>query len=319
MRTVRTVLGDINPKDMGVTDAHDHLIRTGGLEVLKDRDFLMDNVDKAVQEAQYFAAGGGKTLVDMGAVSLGRDIRKLVEVAKRVPVHIIAATGFHMAEFYDTRIHWMMKYTVDQIVEFLVADVQQGIDIHDYMGPIVERSKARAGVIKVATSYGHIAPFELKAIQTVALAQKETGALISTHAQFGTMALEQVELLKKYGANPERIVVGHVQRNPDLWYHKKIAATGASVMYDGAYRIKYLPDSSRVELIRGMIKAGYGKHIVLGVDAGRASYQKVYGGGVGIDYDVKVFLPRLREEGIPEEAIQDIFVNNPARLFAMEA
>jgi predicted metal-dependent phosphotriesterase family hydrolase len=30
---IRTVLGDINPKENGITDTHDHLIRTGGIEV----------------------------------------------------------------------------------------------------------------------------------------------------------------------------------------------------------------------------------------------------------------------------------------------
>jgi phosphotriesterase-related protein len=132
------------------------------------------------------------------------------------------------------------------------------------------------------------------------------------------MAVEQVESLTKYGADPERIILGHVQRNPDPWYHKKICSMGASLMYDGGYRIKYLPDSSRVMLIRSLIEAGYQKHVVLGVDAGRASYQKAYGGGVGIDYDLTVFRPRMIEEGIPEDAIDDIFVNNPSRLFSIE-
>ncbi len=318
MRIIRTIRRDIDPRETGITDSHDHLIRTGGLEVLHDSDFLMDSVDKAVEEAQRFVNAGGKTLVDMGAVSLGRDIRKLLEVAQRVPIHIIAATGFHMAQFYDTRVHWVTKYTVNQIADLLIADVMEGIDVYDYMGPIVERSSAKAGVIKVATGYSCIKPFEHKALKAVAVAQKETGALISTHTQFGTMALEQVQLLTEYGVNAERIVLGHVQRNPDPWYHRKLAATGATLMYDGAYRIKYWPDSQRVDLIRSMIEAGYQKHLLLGVDAGRSSYQKAYGGGVGIDYDLTVFMPRLREEGIPEDAIQDIYVNNPARLFAME-
>jgi phosphotriesterase-related protein len=318
MKAVRTILGDIDPKDMKATNCHDHLIRTGGLEVLHDSDFLMDDVDKAVEEAQRFADAGGNTLVDMGAVSLGRDIGKLLEVANRVDINIIAATGFHMAQFYDTRIHWVTKYTVNQVADLLIADVMEGIDIYDYMGPIVERSNAKAGVIKVATSYGCIKPFEQKTLQAVAIAQQETGALISTHTQFGTMALEQIQALTKYGADPERVVLGHVQRNPDPWYHKKLVSTGATLMYDGAYRIKYWPDSQRVELIRAMVEAGYQKHLLLGVDAGRSSYQKAYGGGVGIDYDLSVFMPRMRDEGIPEDAVQDIFVNNPARLFAIE-
>lgn len=50
----------------------------------------------------------------------------------------------------------------------------------------------------------------------------------------------------------------------------------------------------------------------------RADLQKAYGAGAGIDYDLTVFVPRLREEGIPEDAIEDMLVNNPARLFAIE-
>lgn len=319
MKVIRTITGDIDSKDMGVTDAHDHLIRMGGMEaILLGDDFLVNDVEKSTKEAKSFVAAGGKTLVDMGAVGLGRDIRKLLKVAKGAKLQVVAATGFHKGAFYDNATHWIAQYTVEQVAELLAAEVMEGIDIYDYMGPIVERSKAKAGVIKIATGYGKITPFEKKFIHAAALAQIETGAPISTHTQQGTMAVEQIEELMKYGVAPEQIIVGHVQRNPDPWYHKKIAKMGASLMYDGAYRVKYWPDSDRVMLIRSLIEEGYQHHILLGVDAGKASYQKAYGGGVGIDYDLTVFRPRMLEEGIPEDAVEDIFVNNPARLFAME-
>jgi len=319
MTVVRTINGDIDPKRLGVTDAHDHLIRIGGMEaILLGKDFLLNDVQKAIEEASSFVAAGGESLVDMGAIGLGRDIRKLLKVTENVKLNIIAATGFHKGEFYDNATHWVNTYSVETIAELLIADIEEGIDIYDYMGPVVERSLAKAGVIKIATGYGTITPFEDKFIHAAALAQKETGAAISTHTQHGTMAVEQVQRLTKYGASPERIILGHVQRNPDPWYHKRICSMGASLMYDGGYRIKYLPDSSRVNLIKMLIDAGYEKHILLGVDAGKASYQKAYGGGVGIDYDLTVFKPRMIEDGIPENAIEDIFVNNPARLFALQ-
>jgi phosphotriesterase-related protein len=132
------------------------------------------------------------------------------------------------------------------------------------------------------------------------------------------MAYEQAERLISYGVKPERIVLGHVQRNPDIWYHKKIAAMGVNFMYDGSYRIKYLPDSSRAMLIHEMVKAGYKKHICLGTDAGRRTYHKSWGSGTGVDYDQTVFLPRLRDEGLAEDAIEDIYINNPARYFSID-
>ncbi|HEX9116683.1 MAG TPA: phosphotriesterase-related protein [Anaerolineae bacterium] len=316
---IRTILGDIAPDQLGVTDAHEHLIRIGGGEVAHGgEDMRLPSVEKAVEESRLFRAAGGKAIVDTAPCSLGRDIRKLLEVNAQVDLHIIASTGFQEGMLYDNVVHWVNRYRVEQIAELLVADIEVGIDIHDYMGPIVERSTARAGQIKIGTGYGAISPFEHKIIQAAALAQRATGVLINTHTRAGTMALEQAELLIGYGVPPERIMLGHVQRNPDLWYHKKIASLGCSFMYDGGYRVKYFPDSTRAELIRGMIKAGYQKQITLGCDAGKKSYQKAYGAGTGFDYDLTVFVPRLREEGIAEDAIADMLVNNPARLFNLE-
>lgn len=319
MGITRTILGDIAPKLMGVTDAHEHLIRIGGGEVTYGgEDMRLPSVNKAVEETRMFLAAGGRTIVDTAPCSLGRDIRKLLEVAAQVDVHIIASTGFQEGLFYDNTVHWAARYTVEQVAELLIAELEEGIDIHDYMGPIIERSTARAGAIKVGTGYGMISPFEEKIIHAAALAQRATGAVLNTHTRAGTMALEQAQMLMRYGVPAERISLGHVQRNPDLWYHKQIAALGCSFMYDGGYRIKYYPDSTRVELIRGMIKAGYQKHITLGCDAGKKSYQKAYGAGTGFDYDLTVFVPRLREEGISDGAIEDMLINNPARLFAIE-
>ena len=320
MSFIRTIHGDIDPKDMGVTNSHEHLIRIGGGEVaLHGEDMRLPSVEKAVEEVNRFKALGGKTICDMNPIGVGRDIVKLLEVNAAVPdMNLIVTTGFHYSKVYDNTCHWVMRYSINQIADLIIAEIEEGIDEHDYMGPIVKRSKAKAGCIKVGTSYGVITPFEEKEIQAAAIACKETGALINTHTTHGTMALEQVEKFISLGVKPERIMVGHVQRIPDPWYHKKIAALGAGFSYDGGYRVKYWPDRFRVELIQELIKAGYQKHITIATDSGKKSYQIAYGAGTGIDYDLKVFVPRLREEGVSEAAIEDILVNNPARYFAFD-
>ncbi len=320
MAFIRTIHGDIDPKEMGVTDAHEHLIRIGGGEVsLGGEDMRLPSVEKAVIEVNHFKAAGGKTIVDCNPIGVGRDIVKLLEVNAQVPdMHLIVTTGFHYSQVYDQSVHWVVRYSVEQIADLIIAEIEEGIDEHDYMGPIVKRSKAKAGVIKVGTSYGMITPFEEKAIKAAAIAAKETGALINTHTTQGTMALEQVQWFLKLGVNPEQIMVGHVQRIPDPYYHKQIAALGASFCYDGGYRVKYWPDRCRVELIKELIKAGYQKQITISTDSGKKSYQKAYGAGTGIDYDLVTFVPRLRDEGVSESAIEDILINNPARLFAFK-
>ncbi len=320
MAFIRTILGDIDPKLAGVMDTHEHLIRIGGGEVaLHGEDMRLPSVEAAVEEVKRFVSFGGKTVVDMNPIGVGRDIVKLLEVNQKVPeAHIIITTGFHASHVYDKTCHWVVRYSVNQIADLLIAEIEEGVDEHDYMGPIVKRSKAKAGCIKIGTSYGMITPFEEKEIQAAAIAAKETGVLINTHTGHGTMAIEQVERFIALGVKPERVMVGHVQRITDPWYHKKIAALGASFSYDGGYRVKYWPDRYRIELIQELIKAGYQDRITLATDSGKKSYLIAYGAGTGIDYDLSVFVPRLREEGVSESAIEDILINNPARLFAFD-
>ena len=266
-----------------------------------------------------FLAAGGKTIVDTAPCSLGRDIRKLLEVNAQVDAHIIASTGFQEGMLYDNVVHWVARYTVEQIAELLVADIEEGIDIHDYMGPIVERSTARAGAIKIGTGYGMISPFEAKIIHAAALAQRATGAVLNTHTRGGTMALEQAQtadaLRRPARAHHARATCSATRTCGTTRRSRPWAS--ASCM-TAAIASSTTPTARRVELIRGMIKAGYQKQITLGCDAGKKSYQKAYGAGTGFDYDLTVFVPRLREEGIPEDAIEDMLVNNPARLFALE-
>ena len=321
MTFIRTIRGDIDPSQLGVTNAHDHLIRSGGGEVMHDPDHLLDSVDKAVEEAGRFLAAGGRTIVDMCPVDCGRDIAKLLEVNDRLPdLQIIVTTGFHQAKNYeDNRTHWINRYTVDQITELLIADVVEGIDRHDYSGPIVERSGAKAGVIKIGTAYGRITPFEQKFIAAVAQAAVETGVPVSTHTTSGTMGIEQAELLIAFGVRPEKISIGHIQRNHDVWYHSKLCDLGVYVMYDGTNRIKYHPDSTRVQLIKDMVAAGFGERITLGTDSGKRSYQKAYGAGSGMDYDLVVTWPRLIEDGLDPQVVDDFFIANPARALSFAA
>jgi len=319
MKRVQTLLGDIAPQEMGVTDAHDHLIRSGGIEIVHDPDFRLDDVDKAAQEMESFIEAGGKTLVDMDPIGCGRNVPKMLEIAERVRGrgHIILTTGFHRGELYDNKTHWAATCTVDQIAELLVAEIREGLDLHSYNGPVVERTAAKAGVIKAGTGYGAISSFEKRIFRSVTIAQQETGAPIVTHTERGTMAMEQVELLQEYGADLERVVLSHVQKNSDPWYHLRLLETGITLCYDGPARVKYYPDSIIADLIYRAADAGFQKQLLLCMDAGRASYQKAYGGGYGIDYMLTAFVPRLRREGLAESVIDDMLVNNPARIFAM--
>lgn len=326
MAIVRTIHGDVDPSTLGVVNAHDHLIRVGAGEVYIDPDHLLIDEDKAVEEATYFAeaskrfASGG-TIVDMCPASSGRGVEKLKRVVDRVPdLQVIQATGFHQQKVYlEWRQSWVNQYSVTEIADLLIADIVEGVDANDYMGPLVKRTDIKAGVIKWATAYGKITEWEQKTGKAVAIASKETGAPINTHVTAGTCGPEQARFLIEQGVAPEKIAIGHIQRNWDPWVQEQITKLGAYVELDGTNRIKYVPDHARVNLVKVLKEKGYGKQILLGTDSGKASYQKAYGSVSGIDYDPAVFAPRLIEdEGVDPEYVQDLLVNNAAIFFAFD-
>jgi predicted metal-dependent phosphotriesterase family hydrolase len=321
MSFVRTLTGDVPAKTLGVVNGHDHLIRTGAGEVFIDPDHLLDDVDKAVEEATYYVTAAknwspeGGTVIDMTPANCGRDPIKLAEVVSRVPgLKVVSATGFHREHVYlETRTHWVTRYSVNQIAELLIADIVEGIDANDYSGPIVDRTEYKAGVIKFASEYGRITPWEQKTFQAVAIAAKETGCPIATHTTAGTAALEQAQGFIELGVEPSQIAIGHVQRNADVWYLSQITKLGCYLEFDGTSRIKYLPDSSRVMLCRELGKLGYGQQIILGTDSGKKSYQKAYGATTGVDFDPAVFGPRLLDEGFDPDYVNDLLINNGQR------
>ena len=326
MAIVRTITGDVAPETLGVVNAHDHLIRVGAGEVYIDPDHLLDDVDKAAQEARYFVEAAKRwspdaTVIDMCPASSGRGVLKTLEVVGKVPgLHVVQATGFHQQKVYlEWRQSWVNQYTVNQIADLLIADIVEGIDRFDYMGPIVERTPVRAGVIKWATAYGRITEWERKAGRAVAIASKETGAPINTHVTAGTCGPEQARFLINEGVAPEKIAIGHIQRNWDPWVQEQIVKLGCYVELDGTNRIKYVPDNARVNLLTVLGEKGYGKQILLGTDSGKASYQKVYGSVSGIDYDPAVFCPRLLDdEGFDPAYVEDLLINNARAFFAFD-
>ncbi|MDU0202160.1 phosphotriesterase family protein [Paenibacillus sp. MAH-36] len=316
IRKVRTVLGDIPLDQLGIVYAHEHLIIQGGLGVMKNKDLQLNRIEAAVLEVQDCMQYGARTFVDYMPLDSGRNPAALVDIARQTGAHIIAVTGFHKPMYYDD-LHWIYHYPVDQIAELLIAECTIGMDRHSYNGPIVDRLPAKAGVLKGASGYNVIAPVSKKLLEAAAIAHLATGVPIATHTEHGTCGLEQIQLLEKYGVNPRNVIICHMDRNPDLYVHKELAATGCYLEYDNASRIKYHPDSHGSELIRGMIEAGYERQLLLGTDFALRSYWKSYGGGPGMAHLLASFVPRLQAEGVTEAQLQLLLRHNPAEAYAI--
>lgn len=318
---IRTVLGDIKPSELGFTNSHEHLIRSGGVEVREHKDFLMDSVPAAKSEFQEWIDHGGKSLVCCDPIGCGRNVPKMLEVANAFANkgHILMLTGFHKAHFYDTKISFLAVTPIDDVVEMCVKEIEEGMDLYSYAGPVVKRTKAKAGLIKAGTGYASLHPFELKSLEVAAKTHLRTGCPIMVHCQLGTMAYEAALILIKHGADPSSIALSHLNKNPDKYYYKKVLELGVNICFDGPDRVKYYSDAVLADNIYWVIKQNpkFANQILLSMDAGRCYYQTHYSlerGGLhtlGIKYLITRFIPLLEEVGVSKADIEKFMVHNP--------
>jgi predicted metal-dependent phosphotriesterase family hydrolase len=306
---VRTVLGDIDAAALGVTYAHEHLVIAGGRPVQMFPDFLLADVDKAVAELAPAQELGLRSVVDAMPADCGRDATLLAEISRRSGVNVIAPTGLHHERYYHDR-HWSVQLSADEIADLFVADIEDGIDALDYASPTVKRTEYRAGIIKVAGSTDGPSQRDQRIFEAAAMAQVRTGCPILTHCEAGTGALEQIALLTKHGAEPDHILLSHVDKIADRAYQRDIAATGAGVEYDQAFRWQDAPNGT-LQLLEWAAEDDALDGITLGLDAARQGYWSQFGGAPGWAYLLDGFAVQMRERGLGDEQQRSLFVDNP--------
>ncbi|OLE77971.1 MAG: hypothetical protein AUG06_12255, partial [Actinobacteria bacterium 13_1_20CM_2_65_11] len=239
---VVTVLGPIAPEQLGVTDAHDHLfLRT---PALPGQEF--DDPDRAIEEVDTAKRGGLQAIVEVTPIGCGRRPAGMRAVAESTGVHVVAATGYHRDAHYPQG-HWVREASVELLAKRIVTDLKEGMHPDDWLteAPL---DSARAGVIKAGASYQRISALEERRLVATAIGHRETGAAILVHTEIGTCADAIIDLLTREGVVPERIILAHLDRNPDLDLHVEVAARGVSLEYDTPGRIKYRPDSQLLDL-----------------------------------------------------------------------
>ncbi|WP_030326291.1 phosphotriesterase family protein [Streptomyces sp. NRRL B-3229] len=300
MSAVRTVEGDVPGGSLGVCDAHDHLFfgspRLPGQE-LRSRS-------AALAELAAFAAQGGGTVVQWTPYGLGRRAADLPELSRESGVRIVTATGLHQAVHYDDATLAGLR---GRLAEVFVAELTEGIGT----------SGVRAGLIKVAGGFHALDAHARWTMTAAAEAHHATGAPIAVHLELGTGALDVLDLLcGELGVPPHRVVLGHLNRSPDLTVHREAAASGCYLAFDGPSRTNHATDWRMPDAVRALAEAGHGDRLLLGGDTTTAAARSV-NGGPGMPYLLRRVRPRLAVE-LGEEAVRRILTDNPGRAFAVD-
>ena len=307
---IRTVTGDIDSDALGFTYSHDHLIGAPPEHQRTDDDLVILDPAAARVEARAALAVGVRSLYEASAWDYSRNPAELRKISEETGLQIIGCGGFNKGRWFDVP---LADATVQQLEERIVADVETGMDGTD----------VRAGAIKFGTSYNRVSPVEDRVLRAAARAHRRTGAPLHGHTETGTMALTQLDMLAAEGVDLTKVGLVHLMRNPDPFLHRQIAARGTYLVYDGFSKIKYLPESTRTDVILAVVEAGFANRVLIGGDLARKTDLTAYTGGPGLHYIAGTWLPRFRaelaERGYPEEDVEELvrlfFVENPRRYF----
>ena len=301
---IRTVLGDIDPAGLGVCDAHDHLFFASKL--LPGQE--LDDPDAAERELIAFKTAGGSALAQWTPFGLNRRTAELSRLSRETGIHLVAATGLHRAEHYPA-----LDGVIDRLAEVFVADLTEGTQPAE--DPAEPRTGPKAGLIKVAGAFHTVDAHARLTMTAAAAAHHATGATIAVHLELGTAALEVASLLcDDLEVPPDRVILGHLNRNPDQRLQREIAETGVFLGFDGPSRANHATDWRLPESLEALVETGHAGQILLGGDTTTAAARASSGGGPGIPYLLTTLRPRLTKL-LGEEVVSGMLVANPARAF----
>jgi phosphotriesterase-related protein len=195
----------------------------------------------------------------------------------------------------------------NELAEILVREIEVGVG----------DTGIRAGIIgEIGTGRHFIKPAEERVFRASALAQQKTGVAISTHTtRWGTLALEQIAMLREFGADMDKVIIGHLGDRIGVKHLLPIAAEGVYLEVDNIGYTDYQPEWVRADNVAALCKEGFSEKVLLSEDICLLSHLK-YQGGKGYGYLLETFVPLLRERSVSDEQIHQMLVENPARVLA---
>lgn len=317
MATIQGVLGEIDTSELGFTLMHEHIFIANSAM----RQAFPGWVDEpaavafATAEARAARECGVRTIVDLTPINLGRDIHIIREVAEAAEIQVIAATGLYYHEE-----PWMAGWEADRIVEFLVGDIEKGIQGTDI----------RAGIVKCATDQAGVTPVNEKLLRVAARLHRATGVPISTHTDAAKqVGLGQQDIFEDEGVDLSRVVIGHCGDSDDLDYLERVLRRGSSIGMDRFGIDMILPTDRRVKTIAQLCSRGWAPQMVLSHDA--CCFMDFWPKDV-IDQMVRSaapnwnfrhipndVLPALRAAGVSDADIEILTIENPRRIFEAAA
>ena len=336
---IATVLGFIQPEELGFTLSHEHLVidfraifkelpnasdRYLAMQpvamhnldwVKKHRFSVPDNLllldeQEAIDETLLYRNEGGEAIVEVSNRSFARDPLSLARISRATGVRVVMGGGYYNSRSHDERLR---KMGVDDLTEEFSSEIRDGVG----------DTGIRPGVLGEIGCLWPLAESEKKVLLAAGRTQKMTGIAINIHPGWSERApMEILDILASAGADPRHVIISHTDRTL-MSHESRVEAlrTGCYLVYDSIGREGYFDletiidipnDNYRVNDIMRLMDAGFPDQILLSADVCTKDMRVRYGGH-GYVHIPKYFVPLMRRKGMSQEAVDKLLIHNPAR------
>jgi phosphotriesterase-related protein len=241
-------------------------------------------------------------------------------------VNIVMGAGYYIDQSYSPGLG-MDRKSEGQVAEQFIREIREG----------AENTSIRAGIIGEIGCSWPLTENERKVLRGAALAQQESGAAITIHPGHVVEApFEIIAVLTEAGANPERVIMWHMELTMPIGARverAKLAETGCYLEFDQlgvselqmyTYR-SWLPgvpyfditnDGAVLSEIQELIEDGYRDSVLISMDVCLKTCLAAYG-GAGYGHIQEVVTRMMRDKGFSDEDVATITATNPARALAL--
>jgi len=334
---IETVLGPIEPSELGVVSMHEHLLTDAsalqrpGVEALDAEapvtaelaaalrwsqlaladNLRLDDPELLAEELRLAVGAGLGAAVDLSSHGFGPDHARLPELARAAGVHLVAGYGAYLPRLLPA---WFLELDVDGRTELFVRSLTEAIPGTAY----------RAGLLGLMGTTGAFSTpdgeQERISLTAAARAAARTGSAITVRlaadARNGVAVLEHV---LAEGVAPDRVVFSTVDEFLDLPYLRDLGQAGAVLEMcfgnEGSHvgRIRNASDPQRLDALLELLGGDPGIRWVLGHSTWTKGQLRRFGGH-GFEHVPARVLPGLRTLGVADDVLHRMTVAEPARL-----
>ncbi|XP_065919019.1 phosphotriesterase-related protein-like [Dysidea avara] len=334
---MQTVLGVIDPAELGFTLPHEQLLYDISNLFVKDnytgqdfsdlefelpnmgnirqypysvkKNLKMTDDDVIISELQLYKKAGGRSIIDTAANGMFACREKLPRISGESGVHIICGTGFYVDSCAPSYAKTMSER---EMVDFMVKEITMGIG----------DTGIKAGIIGEIGCSWPLTDFERCVLRAAAICQKETGAPLVIHPGRDVLApFEILDILEKAGADISHTVMSHLDRtfdNNDDFI--RLAKRGCYLSLDqfgietSHYQLNpsvdHISDAARLKTLHHLVSAGYTNQLMISHDMCLVHRLSKYGGH-GFQHIPENVVPKMLERSFTKEAVKMITEDNP--------